>query len=747
MANIDKSFHNGGYKLRIAYTINSQNAANNSTNITAEVHLISKGSGYNINSSTAKSGTLSINGTSYSFSANVSLSSGQDKTLFTKTVDVPHNSDGTKTCSLSCSLDIKVTLSGTYYGTVSTSGSATFNTIGRTSPLSVSGSLVFGNEIIVNHSRASSAYTVTLRYTCGNSSGTIGSNMTWDATRWTIPKSLQSEIPKATSIGITIYCDTYNGNTLLGTTSTSFTCTIADDCKPSLGALKCSNPDTSGTTYYQGVSKLRVEVGYTKAYNSEIAKYVMEVDGQTITNYGYIIWSGTLTGSGAKNIKITITDQRGRSVSKTYSNAITVTAYSKPNITKFTCKRMGTDESGNTVISNLGTIGYFTYACSWHSSSSSKTRKFMYKPTTSSSWTTVNISNDSYTDYKFSTSLATGSAYDLRIQLSDQVCTVTQDIKMNNLFPLINLSADGTAIAFGKECNASNKFMVSMDASFNNNTTIWDCTVGGGGLHVNGPAQLYSGLYLTGDFSMDGNITANVLNANYAIYGPGNTALGRSNIWCPLGSADRDYTRLGGHLIASDSGGTEYLLMLKRDGNYSSIRAYAGSFVNDIGCTDVYASNKVYANGVALTSDKSLKTDIRYVGLDVQSVSDDTELMAPNVNITTQDMHEFIETLPMVSYRMKQDIANDVDYTYYGFVAQDILYTKVGSELVEKGTIEETETTFDEEGKPIDTVTTHEILKYSENKFTAFICGALQEEIKQRKALEEKVRILESKIN
>ena len=477
MANIDKSFHNGGYTLRIAYTINSQSAANNSTNITAEVHLISKGSGYNINSSTAKNGTLSINGTSYSFSANVSLSSGQDKTLFTKTVDVPHNSDGTKTCALSCSLDIQVTLSGTKYNTISVSGNVTFNTIGRNTTVTTSGTYKFGTKMTINHSRASTAYTITLRYTCGNSSGTIITKQATNSTNWTPPKSLQSEVPKATSIGITIYCDTYNGNTLLGTTSTSFTCTIADDCKPSLGTLSCSNPDTSGTTYWQGVSKLRVEVGYTKAYNSEIAKYVMEVDGQTITNYGYIIWSGTLTGSGAKDVKITITDQRGRSVSKTYSKAITVTAYSKPNITKFTCKRTGTDESGHEVISNLGTIGYFTYAVSWHSSSSNKTRKFMYKPTTSSSWTTVSISNDSYNDYKFSTSLATGSAYDLRIQVSDQVTTVTQDIKMNNLFPLINLSADGTAIAFGKECNANNKFMVSMNASFNNDTDIYNCNV------------------------------------------------------------------------------------------------------------------------------------------------------------------------------------------------------------------------------------------------------------------------------
>lgn len=177
------------------------------------------------------------------------------------------------------------------------------------------------------------------------------------------------------------------------------------------------------------------------------------------------------------------------------------------------------------------------------------------------------------------------------------------------------------------------------------------------------------------------------------------------------------------------------------------VTANAGNFTSDVGCVDVYASNKVYASGVALTSDKSLKTDIRYIGIDSQGISDNG-FMAPNVNITTQDMHNFIETLPMVSYRMKRDVLEDVDYTYYGFIAQDILYTKVGSELIENGTITETETILDENGEVSEVITnTRDILRYSENKFIAFICGALQEEIKQRKALERQLNDLINTIN
>ena len=492
MAQFQSTFHNGGYAVRVVYSVNSQNTANNSSNVTVEAHLVSLKSGYNINSSATKKGSLVINGTTYSFTFNAALSSLQDKKLYTTTVTIPHNSDGTKSFSISCSLGIEVTLSGTKYNTVSTSGTVNLPTIPRTTPVSTSGTAKFGATITITHTRPSTAFTITLRYTCGSASGTIITKQATNSTSWTVPKDLQSQIPKSTSIPITIYCDTYSGDTLIGTTYTSYTCSIADDCNPSLTTLSCSNPDTGGTTFYQGVSKLRVEVGYNQAYSSPIEKFVMTVDGQTITNYGYIIWSGVLQNSGAKNVAITITDGRGRTATKTWTNAFTVTAYSAPKINSFTCKRMALDEDGNPVISNLGTKGYFSYDISWHSSSTNKVRKFYYKPNASSSWTTISLSNDSQTDYNFNNSLASGSGYDLKLEISDQVTTVSQTIQMPYLFPLINLSADGTSIAFGKETNAANRFMVSMDASFNNRTKIYSLEVTGEATCNNVPLKIIS---------------------------------------------------------------------------------------------------------------------------------------------------------------------------------------------------------------------------------------------------------------
>ena len=212
-------------------------------------------------------------------------------------------------------------------------------------------------------------------------------------------------------------------------------------------------------------------------------------------------------------------------------------------------------------------------------------------------------------------------------------------------------------------------------------------------------------------------------------------ALAYESLWTNQGTAYRDYLKLGSGMFAYDSG-TSKFYAINTSGNFIGIRASRFDASGDVACWDIWASNKVYAKNVALTSDVSLKTDIRYLSDNTQAISEETGFMAPNVKITTADMHEFVETLPMVSYRMKSDVANNEDYTYYGFVAQDILETKVGSELIEYGSIVEREDKYDEEGRPLKIENKRDILRYSESKFIAFIAGALQEEIKRRKELE-----------
>ena len=162
-------------------------------------------------------------------------------------------------------------------------------------------------------------------------------------------------------------------------------------------------------------------------------------------------------------------------------------------------------------------------------------------------------------------------------------------------------------------------------------------------------------------------------------------------------------------------------------GTEGYITAYAGfHFTQSSGlASNVYAGT-FYSNGSIVTSDRKKKRDIKYVDKDEQTT--ENGIVSPNVNITKSDMHEFIETLPLASFRYIDEFEGGIDRTHYGVITQDVLYTKVGSELVE--IIDEDETTG-----------------IAQDKFIMFLCGALQEEIKVRKELEERVINLENKLN
>lgn len=142
--NIEKIFHGSsthGYRIGIDWKVNSQSATSNSSNVTATVYIRTTGNGVSISSSATKDVSVTINGTKYLSTCTVGIGTNSKKNLLSKTVTVGHNSDGTKTCSFACALDINVTLSGTYYGKITHSGNGTFNTINLNSAPTMGGSV------------------------------------------------------------------------------------------------------------------------------------------------------------------------------------------------------------------------------------------------------------------------------------------------------------------------------------------------------------------------------------------------------------------------------------------------------------------------------------------------------------------------------------------------------------------------------------------------------------------------------
>lgn len=261
-----------GYQLKIAWSVGSQSVANNTSSVTVKVQLVSTGSSYTINSSATKSGSVTINGTKYSFTFSAALSGNQTKTLYTKTVTVSHNANGTKTCSFSATCGINVTLGGTYYGNVTASGSGTFDTIARASTISsVTSSVAVNgsNEVTVNITRAASSFTHTVVFSFGSYSKTVTGVAT--STSYAIPTSWMNAMPSATSGTAKVTVTTYSGSTKIGTAvSKSFKLTVPASVVPTISGVTISEA-VSGLAaqfggYVQSKSKLAVAITAAGVY-------------------------------------------------------------------------------------------------------------------------------------------------------------------------------------------------------------------------------------------------------------------------------------------------------------------------------------------------------------------------------------------------------------------------------------------------------------------------------------------------
>ena len=463
-----------GYRLQIAWTVNSQSVANNTSNITANVQLVSTGSSYTIVSSASKSGSLTINGTTYTFNFTASLSGNQTKTIYTKTVTVAHNADGTKTCAFSATAGINVTLSGIYYGNVTASGSGVFNTIARastiasvTSSVSVNGT----NAVTVNITRASSSFTHTVEFAFGNYTHAITGVAT--STSFAIPTSWLNAIPNATSGTAAVAVTTYSGSTKIGFSATgTFTLTAPASVVPTISAVTMAEAVSGLATqfggYVQNKSKIAVSITAAGAFSSTIKSYKTTIQGANFTAASFT--SGILTQSGTSNVTITVTDSRGRTATTTRS--ITVAAYSAPKITTFTAVRA----NGLGSADDDGTMALARVVFSISSVNNKNVNNFIVerKPKSSDTWSTVESGNT----YAYDNNMlivgdfSPDSAYDLRLTVRDYFGSATALAEIATAFTLMDFNASGKGMAFGKVSELTEGVEYALPVHFDRPPTI-----------------------------------------------------------------------------------------------------------------------------------------------------------------------------------------------------------------------------------------------------------------------------------
>ena len=441
-----------GYRLQIAWNVDDQSVANNTSTVTAKVQLVSAGSSYTINSSASKSGSLTINGTKYTFSFTAALSGNQTKTLYTKTVTVAHAADGTKTCSFATTCGIDVTLSGTFYGDITASGSGTFNTIARastissvTSSVSVNGT----NECTVSISRKASTFTHTVVFSFGSYSKTTTGVDT--STSYAIPTSWLNAIPNATSGTAKVTVTTYSGSTKIGSAvSKNFTLTVPATVVPTISSVAVNDTTTNQTTYgnmVQSKSKPQFAITAAGALSSTITAYKTVFEGKTYT--GATPTTAVITKSGTASAAITVTDSRGRTA--TYTKTWTVVAYAAPKIVSFQgfrCMADGTENYEGKYIKMA-----VNYSISPLNSKNSNTYAIEYKLQSDTTWTALTNG----TGYAMNTNIISASglfgidnSYDIRLTVKDSFSTITSTFEIPTAFTLLDFNASGRGVAFGK---------------------------------------------------------------------------------------------------------------------------------------------------------------------------------------------------------------------------------------------------------------------------------------------------------
>ena len=458
-----------GYRIQIAWTVDSQSVGNNTSTVTAKVQLVSTGSSYTINSSASKSGSLTINGTKYTFTFSAALTGNQTKTIFQKSVDVAHASDGTKTCAFSATCGINVTLSGTYYGNITASGNGTFDTIARastissvTSSVSVNGT----NEVTVAISRKSSSFTHTVVFSFGSYSKTTTGVAT--STSYAIPTSWLNAIPSATSGTAKVTVTTYSGSTKIGSAvSQNFTLTVPSTVVPTISTVSISETVSGLNAQFGGFvqSKSRVKVTITAAgaLGSTIKAYKTVVDGLTYT--GSAPTTGVLNTAGNRTATITVTDSRGRTASTT--RTITVIAYAAPKINTFTAVRANglgaADDNGKMALARI------KFSVSAVNNKNSKNYKVEYRQKGTDEWT-QGETGSVYTydsNMLLNINLDTGASYDLRLSLSDFFSTTVAIAEIATAFTLMDFNASGKGLAFGKVSEVDDGMEIDLPLSIN----------------------------------------------------------------------------------------------------------------------------------------------------------------------------------------------------------------------------------------------------------------------------------------
>lgn len=418
------SFNTSSYSnryLTFSWWINSQDVANNKTNIGWKLVGAGSASGYYV------SGNFKVvidGGTVYSSSTRINLYSGT--TVASGTLDISHNSDGSKSFSASAE-------AGIYYIAVNCSGSGSWSLTSIPRQANLTSAPNFNDEgnPTINYSNPAGNAVSSLQ-ACISWTGAAdiayrdisktGSSYTFnftDAER----TALRNSCTTANSRTVTFYVRTIiGGNTFYSTIQKTLSIVNAN---PKFTSSNLSYKDSNSTTtavtgnnqyLVQNLSKLLVTISAaTGLKGASISKYVTTINGvsKTITSPGNIDY-GVINSGTNLTLSVKVTDSRGNTTTAT--KTVTFLSWVLPTAL-ISLKRKNNYENET----YLKVDGSYSSV----NSKNSLTIQYQYKKTTETSYSSLTTISD---NVQVTMSKDKESAWDFKIILKDKFGTTTYNV-------------------------------------------------------------------------------------------------------------------------------------------------------------------------------------------------------------------------------------------------------------------------------------------------------------------------------
>lgn len=342
-----------------------------------------------------------------------SISTNQYSEVARKDVTINHDSKGKGVLNWSLLADTPWTI-----GDASASGTLNLPDIPRTSSVTCTDGNI-GSAVSININRADNSFKHTLRYDFGSlKNQTIATKISDVSYGWPLPTTFYAQIPNTKSGVCTIYCDTYSGDTLIGTSSCKFNAKVDETkCRPTVTAtIEDINPTTLALTgdknkLIRYKSNVKITINATAKNSATIKNRNAECgDGQK--------GSGTtVTLNNVASGKFTIYAEDSR----VDSNGIGIIGYTDPNpmtksMIEYIPLTINPDfyrpqpTTGEVTLKYSG--NYFNGSLG--STNNSLTVKWRYRETGASSWQAYKTITPTISGNAYSQTISLGKTFDYR---------------------------------------------------------------------------------------------------------------------------------------------------------------------------------------------------------------------------------------------------------------------------------------------------------------------------------------------